>query len=126
MRARDSRAFFIIFVKYPCQFLSYSMPCSVLYGRLTGAMCASVVNQKSVKVASGLIFLAAFNRVLRRFVLFFRRLVSPISVLWIQYGLLRVPLGPVSKGLLVLLSGFGLSWLTASLLRRVPGVARIV
>jgi len=47
-------------------------------------------------------------------------------VLWIQYGLLRVPLAPVSKGLLVLLSGFGLSWLTASLLRRVPGVARIV
>jgi peptidoglycan/LPS O-acetylase OafA/YrhL len=47
-------------------------------------------------------------------------------VLWIQYELLPVPLGPVGKGLLVLVSGFGLSWLAASLLRRVPGVARVV
>ncbi len=47
-------------------------------------------------------------------------------VLWIQYALLHVPLGPVAKGSLVLASGFGLSWLAASLLRRVPGVARIV
>jgi membrane-bound acyltransferase YfiQ involved in biofilm formation len=47
-------------------------------------------------------------------------------VLWIQYELLAVPLGPVAKGLLVLASGFALSWLGASLLRRVPGVARIV
>ena len=47
-------------------------------------------------------------------------------VLWIQYELLRVPLGPVAKGLLALASGFALSWLAASLLRRVPGVARIV
>ena len=47
-------------------------------------------------------------------------------VLWIQYELLSVPLGPVRKGVLVLVTGFGLSWLAASLLRRVPGVARIV
>jgi glucan biosynthesis protein C len=47
-------------------------------------------------------------------------------VLWIQYGLLRVPIGPVGKGLLTLSSGFALSWLAASLLRRMPGVARIV
>ena len=47
-------------------------------------------------------------------------------VLWIQYELLPVPLGPVGKGILVLGTGFGLSWLAASLLRRVPGVARIV
>jgi peptidoglycan/LPS O-acetylase OafA/YrhL len=47
-------------------------------------------------------------------------------LLWIQYELLPVPLGPVGKGLLVLASGFILSWLVASLLRRVPGVARIV
>ena len=47
-------------------------------------------------------------------------------VLWIQYALLRQPLDPVSKGLLVLASGFGLSWLAASLVRRLPGVARIV
>ena len=51
-------------------------------------------------------------------------------VLWIQYALLRPPLGPplgpVAKGLLVLVAGFGASWLAASLVRRVPGVARIV
>jgi len=47
-------------------------------------------------------------------------------LLWIQYELLPVPLGPVGKGLLVLASGFALSWLAASLLRRVPGVARVV
>lgn len=47
-------------------------------------------------------------------------------VLWIQYELLRVPLGPVSKGSLALASGFASSWLAAGLLRRVPGVARIV
>jgi glucans biosynthesis protein C len=47
-------------------------------------------------------------------------------VLWIQYELLPVTLGPIEKALLVLASGFALSWLAASLLRRVPGVARIV
>lgn len=47
-------------------------------------------------------------------------------VLWIQYHLLPVPLGSVGKGLLVLGTGFGSSWLAASLLRRVPGIARIV
>ena len=34
--------------------------------------------------------------------------------------------GPVAKGSLAVGSGFALSWLAASLLRRVPGVARIV
>jgi glucan biosynthesis protein C len=47
-------------------------------------------------------------------------------VLWIQYALLRTSLDPVAKGLLVLVAGFGASWLAASLLRRVPGVARVV
>jgi len=47
-------------------------------------------------------------------------------VLWIQYALLQTPLDPVAKGLLVLVAGFGASWLAAGLLRRVPGVARIV
>lgn len=47
-------------------------------------------------------------------------------VLWIQYALLPVRLGSIGKGVLVLVSGFGLSWLAAGLLRRLPGVARIV
>jgi len=47
-------------------------------------------------------------------------------VLCLQYELLPLSLGPVSKGLLVLASGFALSWLASGLLRRLPGVARIV
>jgi glucans biosynthesis protein C len=47
-------------------------------------------------------------------------------VLWLQYALLRLRLGAIEKGLLVLASGFTLSWLASGLLRRVPGVARIV
>lgn len=47
-------------------------------------------------------------------------------VLWLQYALLRTRWNAEIKGLTVLLLGFGLSWLGASLLRRVPGVARCV
>ncbi len=47
-------------------------------------------------------------------------------VLWLQYALLEAPLGPIAKGVLVLVLGFALAWLAASLLRRVPGVARAV
>lgn len=47
-------------------------------------------------------------------------------VLWIQYALLPASLPPVTKGMLALASGFAASWLAASLMRRVPGVARIV
>ena len=47
-------------------------------------------------------------------------------VLWLQYALLRLKPGAIEKGALVLTSGFALSWLASGLLRRVPGVARIV
>lgn len=47
-------------------------------------------------------------------------------VLWIQFAFLRVPLGAGAKALMVQVSGFGLSWLAASLLRRLPGVPRFV
>jgi peptidoglycan/LPS O-acetylase OafA/YrhL len=47
-------------------------------------------------------------------------------VLWIQYAVLQVSLDPVTKGLVVLVAGFGLSWMTSSVLRRLPAVARIV
>lgn len=47
-------------------------------------------------------------------------------VLWLEYALLPVRLGAVGKGLLVLVSGFCLSWLASDLMRRLPGVARIV
>lgn len=47
-------------------------------------------------------------------------------VLWLQYALLHIRWSAEAKGLAVLLAGFGLSWLGAGLLRRVPGVARCV
>jgi peptidoglycan/LPS O-acetylase OafA/YrhL len=47
-------------------------------------------------------------------------------VLWLQFALLRVRLGAIEKGAVVLGSGFALSWLASGLLRRMPGVARIV
>jgi hypothetical protein len=84
LRVGDRRAFFIIFVKYACQFLGYSMPCSILYGSFIDAMCTSVATQESVEVASRLIFLSVSSRNLGRLVLFSHRLVSPISGLYIQ------------------------------------------
>ncbi len=47
-------------------------------------------------------------------------------VLWLQFALLAQPAGAIAKGVLVLAGGLLLSWLGASLLRRLPGVARIV
>jgi hypothetical protein len=32
----------------------------------------------------------------------------------------------IAKGMLAIVAGFGLSWLTAALARRVPGVSRIL
>jgi len=47
-------------------------------------------------------------------------------VLWLQYALLRARLDAEAKALIVMVLGFGLSWLGAGLLRRLPGVARFV
>ena len=47
-------------------------------------------------------------------------------VLWLQLALVLTPLGPVAKGLLAIVAGFGLSWLAAALLRAVPGVSRVL
>lgn len=47
-------------------------------------------------------------------------------VLWLQLLLLWTPLNPLAKGALVMIVGFGLSWLASSLLRRLPGVSRAV
>jgi glucan biosynthesis protein C len=47
-------------------------------------------------------------------------------VIWLQVALLPVPLGPLDKGLLAIVVGFGLSWLAAALLRAVPGVSRVL
>ncbi len=47
-------------------------------------------------------------------------------VLWLQYVLTEASLPPIAKGVLVLVSAFALSWFASSLLRRAPGVARVV
>jgi peptidoglycan/LPS O-acetylase OafA/YrhL len=47
-------------------------------------------------------------------------------VLWLQFTLLLTPAGPLAKGLLAIVVGFGLSWLAAALLRAVPGVSRVL
>jgi len=47
-------------------------------------------------------------------------------VLWVQYVVLHLRLGPIEKSMLVLTTGFGSSWIAASVLRRVPGIARVV
>jgi surface polysaccharide O-acyltransferase-like enzyme len=47
-------------------------------------------------------------------------------VLWLQLALLLTPQGPVTKGLLAIVLGFGLSWLAAGLLRTAPGVSRVL
>jgi surface polysaccharide O-acyltransferase-like enzyme len=47
-------------------------------------------------------------------------------VLWLQLALVLAPLGPVAKGLLAIVVGFGLSWLAAAVLRAVPGVSRVL
>ena len=47
-------------------------------------------------------------------------------VLWLQLALVLTPFGAVTKGLLAIVAGFGLSWLAAALLRAVPGVSRVL
>jgi len=48
------------------------------------------------------------------------------AVTWAQYGLLGAHLGAVAKAALVFAAALLLSWGAASLLRRVPGVARVL
>jgi hypothetical protein len=47
-------------------------------------------------------------------------------VLWFQLALVLAAWGPIAKGLLAIVLGFGLSWLAAALLRAVPGVSRVL
>jgi hypothetical protein len=47
-------------------------------------------------------------------------------VSWLGYALLDAPLPVLIKFLLVLAGSLGLSWMAAALLRRIPGVARVL
>ena len=47
-------------------------------------------------------------------------------VMWLQYALLGVALSAIAKGTLVFAGALALSWGTVALLRRVPGVARVI
>ncbi len=53
-------------------------------------------------------------------------LVHYAFVSWVQYSLLPVHLDGLSKGMIAFGSAFILSWATTALLRRVPGIARII
>lgn len=47
-------------------------------------------------------------------------------VTWLQFGLLGIDLPAVAKGALVFVAALALSWGTIALVRRVPGVARVI
>ena len=47
-------------------------------------------------------------------------------VMWLQYALLGVELSAIAKGTVVFAGALALSWGTVALLRRVPGVARVI
>ncbi len=53
-------------------------------------------------------------------------LVHYAFVSWLQYALLTAPLPAIVKGCLVFLGTVALSWGAVALLRRIPGVARVI
>jgi len=53
-------------------------------------------------------------------------LVHYLFVIWLQSFLLRAPLAALAKGGIVFLGALALSWATVAVLRRVPGVARVI
>ena len=53
-------------------------------------------------------------------------LVHYAFVSWLQLSLLRAPLSAPAKGAVVILGALALSWAATHVLRRVPGVARVI
>jgi surface polysaccharide O-acyltransferase-like enzyme len=53
-------------------------------------------------------------------------IVHYLFVSWLQYALLPAPLSGFVKGVLVFAGTVVLSWGTTVLLRRIPGVARVI
>jgi hypothetical protein len=47
-------------------------------------------------------------------------------VVWLQFALLAVALGPIAKGSIVFVSAVALSWGIVVALRRVPVIARVL
>jgi peptidoglycan/LPS O-acetylase OafA/YrhL len=85
--------------------------------------------------ASGFAFLALFARFFRSRSRLFDSLsrnsygiyiVHYAFVSWVQYALLPASLPAAAKGLIVSVAALGLSWVTTSVLRRIPAVARVV
>jgi hypothetical protein len=54
-----------------------------------------------------------------------RRLTGPV-VVWLQFALLAVVLGPIAKGAIVFVGAVALSWGIVAALRRVPVIARVL
>jgi len=53
-------------------------------------------------------------------------LVHYAFVSWLQYFLLKAPLSGLAKGTVVFLGAVALSWAATAVLRRIPGVARVI
>jgi len=47
-------------------------------------------------------------------------------VVWLQFALLAVALGPIAKGAIVFVGAVALSWGIVVVLRRVPPIARLL
>jgi len=47
-------------------------------------------------------------------------------VVWLQFALLAVALGPIAKGSVVFVGAVALSWGIVAALRRVPVIARVL
>ena len=85
--------------------------------------------------ASSLAFLALFLRFARSRVALFDSLrdnaygiylVHYAFVSWLQYALLGTALPAVAKGSMVFLGAVALSWAASAIIRRIPGVARVI
>jgi len=85
--------------------------------------------------SSSLAFLALFLRFARSRMALFDSLrdnaygiylLHYAFVSWLQYALLGAALNAVAKGSIVFLGAVALSWATSALLRRIPGLARVI
>ncbi len=85
--------------------------------------------------ASGFAFLSVFVRFAKRRVkvldslrgnAYGMYLIHYAFVSWLQLLLLKAPLGGLAKGTVVFLGAVALSWSATAILRRVPGVARVL
>jgi hypothetical protein len=97
-----------------------------------------LLSDLSVALCCGTISVA-FIALFRRFAVAHRPVLDSLSassygmylvhypiVVWLQFGLLAVALGPIAKGVAVSVGAIVLSWGAVAALRRLPGIARVI